>query len=139
MLTVIFPLAGCAVVLGHWLSDVALPYIINLYKNDYTPVSGSVEADFTIADFSGYVADQTLSGWTGPVPDGAGRMISNSDPATWTHDAGAGGNAIYGWYMLDGATGIIVCAERFTTAPIGMNVNGDTLSVTPHLTERSEF
>lgn len=28
--------------------------VLKLFKNDYTPVEGSVETDFTVADFTGY-------------------------------------------------------------------------------------
>ena len=43
-----------------WIAGQTI--VLGLYQNDYTPVAGSVYADFTAATFSGYAAQNITFG-----------------------------------------------------------------------------
>lgn len=108
---------------------------LKLYKNNYTPVAGSVAGDFTVADFTNYVNKTlTIATW------GAATTVSNKGSATYgsaqTWTCGATGNTVYGYYIIGASSGTLYWAEKFDTART--LANGDTLNITPALTLNSE-
>lgn len=111
---------------GDSFTDVRL----GVYKNDYTPVSGSVFADFTAANFSGYaVATPSFSAAT--TVNGRGEII-DSAARDFTHNGGGTSNTCYGYYVYDNANSKILWAERFGSALL-MAVSGDKIRITLHL------
>jgi len=110
---------------------------VRLFKNNYTPVAGSVIASFTEANFSGYAAGNlgTLAAAT-TVSGKASTTAGTSN--TWTK-SGATGNDVYGYYITDSGGTVLYWAERGGAAPYSLNTNGEGLSVTPVLTLASEF
>lgn len=104
---------------------------LHLYKNNYTPVAGSVFGSFTEADFSGY-ASQAMSYSTATLIGDFAVMV---DSATRTFTVGAGGvsNTVYGYFVMDVASGILVYAERFS-ASVNMTTVGDSLAITTQVT-----
>jgi hypothetical protein len=110
-------------------------YILKLYNNDYTPVSGSTAANFTAATFTNY-AHKTLTrtGW------GAASTVSNKASSTysaqqsWT--CGATGDTVYGYWVIGATSTVSLWAERFGT-PRTL-ANGDILNLTPKFTLNSE-
>lgn len=114
-------------------------YKIGLFKNNWTPGPEDDITDVTPADFSGYAAVglANLISWTTPVwvtP----RAESTHGNVVWTHNGGATSNDIYGYYVVDEA-GNLAWAERNATGPVTISVNGQTYTVTPKYTRRSEF
>lgn len=105
-----------------------------LFKNNYTPVAGSVLGDFTEADFSGYTS-QALTGWTTPATVSA-HARTTATALSWTK-SGATGNSIYGYYVVNGSN--LLFAERDPNAPIAMTTNGDSYTVAISFTDASEF
>jgi len=111
--------------------------VVRLFKNNYTPVAGSVLSDFTTADFSGY--SPSALGTLAAATTVSGKASTTAGTAnTWTK-SGATGNDIYGYYITNGANTVLYWAERGGSAPYSLNTNGEGLSVTPVLTLASEF
>jgi hypothetical protein len=134
-MSVIVPLVGAMRCLEILTTPGA--FTMKLFKNNLVPNQGTTLLMLTEADFSGYLP-VNLVGWTSPVPDGFGRAITNSDPALFTHDAGLVDNDIYGYYVIQGLADLL-WVERFATAPIAIENNGETITVKPYFTQRSEF
>lgn len=103
----------------------------HLYTNNYTPVSGSVLANFTEAAWGGYApvvvngTDFTITGITGHIgtiaalPVGFGNTTGSPQPA-------------YGYFVTDdnaSPTDLFACA-RFDAAPIDVP-DGGGLAVIP--------
>mgnify|MGYP000606653215 FL=1 len=116
------PNAGEEIALDRFLktSDETL----KLYVNDYTPVEGSVAGDFTEMSTQGYAAKTlTAASWS------SGAYAQQ----TWTFDGTGGSPIVYGYFVIDAGTGVIMFAERFGTPPTIVN-NGDQIKVTPTVT-----
>lgn len=113
------------------------PYKIGLYKNNFTPSNGSVIGDVMPADFSGYAGLQNLTSWAS-VTWIDPRASSTHGDVVWTHSGGATANDIYGYYVVD-AAGNLAWAERNASAPVTISAAGQTYTVTPKYTRRSEF
>lgn len=109
---------------------------LHLFKNNYTPIAGSLLADFTEADFTGY-ASVTLAGWTTPVII-SGKSSTSANPVTFTTGTVGTGNTIYGYYVTDSTNTKLLFAERDANAPIAMNVTGYQYKVTVNFTEKSQ-
>ena len=116
------PNAGEEIALDRFLktSDETL----KLYVNDYTPVEGSVAGDFTEMSTQGYAAKTlTAASWS------SGAYAQQ----TWTFDGTGGSTIVYGYFVIDAGTGVIMFAERFGTPPTIVN-SGDQIKVTPTVT-----
>jgi len=112
-------------------------YKIGLYKNDWTPGAEDDITDVVAANFSGYIGLANLISWATAVwvtP----RAESTHGNVVWTHNGGGVSNDIYGYYVVDEA-GNLAWAERNATGPVTISVNGQTYTVTPKYTRRSEF
>lgn len=102
---------------------------LRLYQNNYTPVVGSVLADFTEANFKGYTG-QSLTDFGGVYENASHNAESDSGVHTFTYisaSSGSSSNDIYGWYTVD-AFGRVGPAARFS-APVPITLNGDGLSL----------
>jgi hypothetical protein len=122
---------------GVVILQTAVALTLKLFRNDYTPVKGSVAGDFTEANFSGYSGGVALGGWSAPAIVG-GRAVSTANTVTQTHNGGATSNNIYGYYVVD-AGGVVWWAERDPNGPILMSVNGQQYQVIPKWSAVSEF
>lgn len=107
-----------------------------LYVNNYTPVAGSLLANFTEATFPGY-ARASLTGWDAAViVSDHSRQVA--DDCLFTLSATGGPYSVYGYFVLDGA-GDLLWAERDPNAPGVLSTIGDQFRVIPQLTMVSEF
>jgi hypothetical protein len=121
---------GEAYLLGAMLGRTTLEQLtLRLYVNDFTPIDASTAANFTQASGSGYAAAALTAGsWT----------VTAGNPATATYPqvtftfTGALGN-VYGYYVTK-ADGTVIFAERFTTAPFNIALNGDNIKITLNIT-----
>lgn len=111
--------------------------VVRLFKNNYTPVAGSVVGSFTSADFSGY-SPSSLAALAAAATVGGKASTTAGAANTWTK-SGATGNDIYGYYVTNAAGTVLYWAERGSAAPYSLNTNGEGLSVTPVFTLASEF
>ncbi len=110
------------------------PTVYHLFKNDVTPAAGSVLGDFTEANFTGY-ASKNVNDW-GAVVEVSGEAVSVASDQVWTVGVIGTGNDIYGYYVTYGGT--LIFAERAPGAPIDMNTEANTLTITPRFTGRSQ-
>lgn len=104
-------------------------FVIELFKNNYTPVDASVIGDFDFCDFAG--AGQWVVGaadWEPPAVVADVAEIELTTPPTWTHGGGAAQLA-YGWLMYGEDTLNLYCAQRFDT-PRNMT-SGSTETLDP--------
>ena len=103
-----------------------------LFKNDYTPVEGTTEANVTAADFTGYAVIQlTAASWT--ITPGAPTSAAYAQQ-TFTSSAGSQNQPIYGYYIKQRTSGKLVWAERFSDGPYTITNNGDNIKITPTIT-----
>lgn len=130
-MALLVPNAGKAALLTMLVKDTSPEaFSLRLYKNDYTPVNGSVAGDFTVADFTGY-ANVTLA-------RASFGTATSADPSVITYAqqsftcSGASSNTIYGYYVVGATSGTILWAERFASART-VTVSGDIVKVTPTL------
>jgi len=98
-----------------------------LFKNDYTPVEGTTEANLTEADFTGYAAiTLTAASWS----------YVAGDPGTLSYAAqtfvstAAQSQNVYGYGLVQVTSGKLVWAERFTDGPYLILHDGDDIAVT---------
>lgn len=110
---------------------------LHLFKNNYTPVDGSVIGDFTEADFDGY-APQTVTGWLAAYTNGSGKAETAAGVWTWWKTAGATSNTIYGWFYKD-VNGDLYDCERNPGGGVLINTDGQFFSVDMFKTLKSEF
>lgn len=121
-----------------WTLEVAPGVLqMKLFKNDYNPVAGTILADLTVADFTGYVAKNLAGAATQAALDAGNRAVTLWNLLTWTKN-GVTGNTIYGYWVVDGA-GSLLWVERFASGGYAMTVDGTQLQLVPQLTARSQF
>ena len=110
-------------------------YILKLYKNNYTPVQSSTDADFTEATFTSYAAKTlTRTNWGAPTTVSNKASSTYSVQQSWT--CGASGETVYGYYVMGATSGVLLWAEEFAD-PIPM-ANTFVLNLTPVFTLNSE-
>jgi len=100
--------------------------VLRLFRNDQTPVDTHTASDYTEANFTGY-ANVTLTGSSWSV---SGGLASYAQQA-FTSSAGSQNQNVYGYYMTQTSSGLLVYAERFTNGPYNIADNGDVIRVTP--------
>lgn len=111
---------------------------LRLFKNNFTPVYGSVIANFTEADFSGY-APVVIGPW-----NAAGLNVDTAfsdavgNPFVFTNSTGAVGNDIYGFFAVEPGPGKVRFSARAATAPIDMQTAGKTLQVVLEYTDKNQ-
>lgn len=101
-------------------------FTLGLYKNNYTPVKGSVLSSFTAADFSGYIS-QTITFGAPTVTSNIASAVSSA--YTFTRTVGATSNTIYGWYLYSFPNSKVFAANLLST-PKAMNTSGDGITIT---------
>lgn len=126
------PDTGETLALQNFLNHTApQDQLLKLFVNNYTPVEGSVAADFTEMSTQGY-ASKALTGTSWVVTPGAPTSAAYAQQ-TWTFDGTGGSTVVYGYYVVQASSGVLMFAERFGTPPTIVN-NGDQIKVTPTIT-----
>lgn len=129
-MTLKVPNCGEARFLEHVLKQTALEdLVLRLYANDRTPAEGDVAADYTEVAGGGYAAI-TLdpADWT--IVEGA--PTTATQPAQTLSFTALVGN-VYGYYVTEASSGILMKVERFSDGPY--DVAGPAqIRVTPVLT-----
>ena len=102
--------------------------VVRLYSNNITPSDTDVTATYTEATFPGY-SSQTLAGanW-GAASSGS---ITYGSQLTYTRTSTGAGETIYGYFVTQAASGILVYSERDASAPVTMANNTDAIRFTP--------
>ena len=93
------------------------PFRLRLFQNNYTPVHGSVLADFTQCTAAGYTSKNLApSGWIDALPSGDAAM-SYWAAGILTFTASAGSQNTFGYYVTDPDGNFCLWAERWPVAP----------------------
>jgi len=132
-MALLVPNAGEGLMLEHIVGKTAIENVtLKLFKNDYTPVEGSIAGSFTEADFTGYAAKTNLTG--------ASWNITTGDPSyadfaeqTFTSTAGSQNQPVYGYFIVGNTSATILWAERFSDGPYTIVNNGDAIKITPRI------
>ena len=122
------PNVGEVLLLSYALNKVAPTEVkLKIYKNDYTPVEGSVVADFTEANAAGYAAIELAgASWTIST-DGGGITTATYAQQTFTFTAAS---TNYGYYITNNNGSQVLWAERFSDAPHTLPGGGGTEKIT---------
>lgn len=123
---------GMTILLDHLASNETPgwdDFELRLFQQQHTPAVTDLAEDLLAieADFSGYAPVEL-------VPDGQAAYAGNTShlefvPVEWEVEAPVVGNQIYGWFMLDTATGKLVALQDDPNAPVGMDTEGDKYSI----------
>lgn len=108
---------------------------LRLFSNNYTPVVGSVLANFTEATFTGYAAitlTSSQSGGTWAVPTNSSSLSQSTygTTATWTATTD---QTIYGWYLVGVSSNKVYAAQAFGAGKPLVGASSDQLSIIPKL------
>jgi hypothetical protein len=117
---------------GHAISGCKY----HLYVNNVVPNHADTLGTYTEASWAGYSA-QTAGGWTVAGLDGTFHATSSANNLTWANTSG-GSVSVYGYYVTDSASAMLLFSELFAGAPLTIP-NGMTLILTPNVTDTSEF
>lgn len=108
---------------------------LNLFKNDYTPTSTSINTDFTVGDFTGYV-EKTIArtDFTSATTNANNKGEIVASDQSWSPTSA---QDIYGYYVSPASDNTVVLwAEKF--ASVVSLASGDTFTVKPKMTLASE-
>ena len=105
--------------------------VMRLYKNDWTPAEGDTERAAPEADFTGYSA-KTLAGASWTATPGAPSSIEYA-AQEFASSANQATQNIYGWYLTQETSGLLVAAERFSS-PLPFSTDVDAVMLTPVIT-----
>ena len=100
---------------------------IRLFKNNITPADTDTAGTYTEATFPGY-AQISLGGASWGTPSGG--SITYGSQQTWTC-SGTATDDIYGYYVVQQSSGILLWSERDASAPVAVRNSGDIIKVTP--------
>jgi hypothetical protein len=130
----IIPTASEGTLLGFTLGTTTPGnQILKLFVNNVTETNDAlVAADFTEMTTHGY-ASKTLTKTSWVVTPNTGAAASAAYAAqTWTFTAAAA-VTVYGYYITDTTTGLLLWFEEFTTPKVVENT-GDQIIITPAIT-----
>ena len=129
-MALLVPNTGESLVVGMIVNKTAPEnLVLKLFKSNTTPAEGDTAATYTEADFTGY-SSATLTGasWTVTADTAAYAQQSFTSSATQTLQN------VYGYYLVQATSGVLIWAERFSDAPYAISNNGDVIRVTPTIT-----
>ena len=126
-MALLVPDVGEVLLLSYALNKVAATNVkLRLFTNDYTPVEGSVVANFTEAVAAGYAAIE-LAGASWTVASSVGVTTAEYAEQTFTFTAAS---TNYGYYITNNAGTQVLWAERFSDAPHTIPSGGGTEKIT---------
>lgn len=105
--------------------------VLRLFQSNTTPAETDTEVTYTQATFTGY-SPLTLTGSSWTITEGAPSYAQYAQQ-TFTSSAGSQNQSIYGYYLVQTTSTILMWAERFTDGPYTIVNNGDAIKVTPYI------
>jgi hypothetical protein len=130
-MAVVFTNAAESIALKNFLNNTPpQTLVLKLYTNNRVPDKLDVAADYT--ELSGF-------GYSSVTLTPASFTFTPGDPTTATYPqitftfTGAAGS-IYGYYVIQSTSGLLMLANRFSNAPINIANNGDEIRITLTLT-----
>lgn len=110
------------------LDLVANPPLLMLFTNNITPDEDTVIGDLTEATFPGYA--QAMLDYSASTTIAAHVASLTPTAIVFTRAAGAGGEDVYGYGVLDSTGTYLLWAQRDPAAPLDMSIVGATYTVT---------
>lgn len=104
--------------------------VLKLFTSNTTPADTDTAATYTEATFTGYAAI-TLTGSSWGAASGGSISYAQQ---TFTSTAAQATQNVYGYYMVQATSGLLVYSERFSDGPYGITNNGDNIKITPTIT-----
>lgn len=104
---------------------------LKLFVNNITPADADVAATYTEMSTHGYAA-KTLTKTSWVVAQNAGVGEGSYAQQTWTFTAAAA-VTVYGYFVIDSTTGVLLWSEKFTTGKV-VEFAGDQILITPKIT-----
>lgn len=132
-MAILVPNAGEELALKNFLNHTAPQnQVMDLYTNNITPAEGDTAATYTAATGSGY-AQKSLTGSSWTVTAGAPSEAAYAmQEYAWSGVPTPA--TMYGYFIRQVASGILMWAERFTGAPYTIANATDKVQVTPKIT-----
>ena len=100
--------------------------VLALYSNNRTPADTDVKSDYTASTFTGY-SPVTLTGASWGTAS-AGTIAYAQQTFTCS---GASSESVYGYFVYQTTSNILVWAERDASAPFAIANSGDAVKITP--------
>jgi hypothetical protein len=109
--------------------------VIKLYTNNHTPAAADTAATYTevVAGTFTWYAAKTLAGTSWTTSTASRPATSSFAQQTWTCNAVGGSSTIYGYFIVQTTSGLLLFAELFTDGPYTMVNSGDAIKITPSL------
>lgn len=109
---------------------------LKLFVNNITPADADVAGTYTEMSTLGYAAKTlTKTSWV-VAQNGAAKAEGSYAQQTFAFTAGAA-VIVYGYYVVDSTSGVLLYAERFA-APPTISLSTDTIKITPKYTYSKE-
>lgn len=118
----------------QYLVNKAVPQDLSLrlFQNNWTPGEADVAAGATVATFAGY-ANKAMAGASWTI-SGTSPTLAAYPQQTFASNAQQTTQNIYGYFVVRGAGGELLWAERFTDGPYPVTNNGDQILLTAQIT-----
>ena len=100
---------------------------LELFQNNITPSDTDTKITYTAANFTGYAA-LTLTGASWNAASAGSIAYSAQQSFTCS---GASANSIYGYYVYQSVSNILLWSERDASAPFTIANSGDKVQLTP--------
>lgn len=126
----IFPNVGAARMLEKAL-NAGNNITLKLYANNVTPAESDTAGVYTEVSGGGY-ASKTLTAGSWTVSGAADPATASYVAQVWTFSGAIA--SIYGYFMIDASSGVLIAAERFSDGPYAIPSGGGTLTLTPTIT-----
>lgn len=103
--------------------------LIKLFTNNWTPTEADIAGTYNEASGFGYVA-KTLTGSSWTI-SGTAPTAATYAQQTWTFTGALG--QVFGYYVVQAISGVLMWAERFSDGPYPVNNNGDQVLIAPRI------
>jgi hypothetical protein len=130
-MALLVPIVGENVILENIVNKTAPQnLVLRLFQNNITPADTDTAGTYTESSFPGY-GSITLTGasWN----NAASGSIAYGSQQTFTC-SGAASQNVYGYYVTQVSSGILMWAERDGSAPFAIANSGDAVKLTPAIT-----
>lgn len=129
-MSLLVPNVGEAAMLKMIMNNTApQDLVLKLYTNDITPAETDTASTYTEASGDGYAAE-TLAGADWSFTAGTPSFAQHAEvPFSFTGPLGD----VYGYFIVQETSGILMWAERFSGAPYNIQNNGDQIKITPYI------
>lgn len=130
-MALLVPIVGENVILENIVNKTAPQnLVLRLFQNNITPADTDTAGTYTESTFTGYSSiNLTGASWNAA----ASGSISYGSQQTFTC-SGASSQNVYGYYVTQVTSGILMWAERDASAPFAITTSGDAVKITPAIT-----